>query len=92
MTTPEIFLEFCRFFHQDVMVVYPSLEAAVSDFFAAQTNSEISDLNAYLNDQLSRQEITPLEDEWNSSGAEIFFPDGGIVDFYKSVLDHQKKP
>lgn len=92
MTTPEIFLEFCRFFHQDVMVVYPSLEAALRDFFATQSNSEIADLTAYLHDQLSRQEIAPLEEEWYSSGAEIFFPDGGIVDFYESVLDHQKKP
>lgn len=92
MSAPEIFIELCHFFHQDIMVVYPNLDAALRDFFTTQTPADISDLTVYLNGRITSEEVTTLESEWDKLGADISFPDGGITAFYKAVLSHGKSP
>lgn len=85
---PAIFTSFCQFFHQDIAVVYSSIDEAIGDFFGRHTDQQISALKDYLRHRLGSEDVRSLEAEWNNSGAEVDFPEGQIVAFYKSVVEY----
>ena len=90
MTAPEIFVKFCEIFHQDINLVYSSLELLLSDFFASHSTNEIDQLQEYLAQRLAEADVQSLEEEWFNSGAEIDFPDNQIEEFYRNVVEFEE--
>jgi len=45
---PDVFVQFCQWFHQDVFILYPSCDQAISAFVAQLDDTNKMTLNFYL--------------------------------------------
>lgn len=69
---PDVFIHFCQWFHQDVFILYPSLDQAISAFVAQLDDPGRVALKAYLGDLLaSGASDGDLEKLWKDHGAQI---------------------
>jgi len=50
---PDVFVEFCQWFHQDVFMLYPSWDQAISAFVAQLDDTSKMTLNVYLGDLIA---------------------------------------
>src|SRR5438067_1840634 len=71
---PDVFVQFCQWFHQDVLVLYRSLDNAILGFVAELDDPSKVALKTYLSNLIasgaSDEELLRL---WKRHGAEIGF-------------------
>jgi hypothetical protein len=69
---PDAFVQFSRWFHQDVFVLYHSLEEAIAEFIAQLDSVSKLALRTYLGNLIaSGMSDEELEKLWKDHGAEI---------------------
>ena len=68
---PDAFIQFCSWFHQDILHLYPSLDQAVFGFAAQSNDTDLVDLRAYLARLLaSDTSDEELQRLWSDCGSE----------------------
>lgn len=72
MEAPDVWLEFCKYFHQDFLLVYGSVVDAVGAFTENSSNLQIIELSDFI-DALIASQLTEeqLRYEWQQCGAQI---------------------
>ena len=77
---PDVFVQFCQWFHQDVFVLYRSLDDAILRFVAELDDPSKWALKTYLSDLIascaSDEELLKL---WKRHGAEIGFVEASSI-------------
>ena len=83
---PQIFIDLCRFFHQDIGVLYSSTEALINDFLASKDSSEAIKLEQYLS-YLAKSDLShdELEKIWSDCGASFFLPEESAHEFFQKL-------
>src|SRR4029453_2311324 len=77
---PDAFIQFCRWFHQDVFVLHHSLDEAISAFSAQLEDEGKLALKTYLGDVIaSGLSDEELEKLWKDFGAEIGFAEASSI-------------
>jgi CdiI immunity protein len=81
-------IDFCQVFHQDVFVIYNSLEAAVLDavrpFDAEQRASVARELENLINSSMSDEEV---QNRWEECGVQIGPGRGTTRDMLEEILN-----
>lgn len=68
---PEVYQQFSRWFHQDILLIYPSLDQAASGFIAELDAVRSAELNAHLGKLLaSDSSDEELQELWSECGSE----------------------
>jgi contact-dependent growth inhibition (CDI) system CdiI-like immunity protein len=69
---PDVFVQFCQWFHQDVFVLYPSMDLAISAFVEQLDDESKVTLRAYLADLIaSSASDQEWERLWKDHGAQF---------------------
>jgi hypothetical protein len=93
MLIPVAFKKLCRYFHQDIMLIYSSpkaaIEGAIVDALAAMTNEERVIVQDFVNELLNgRYTEEELETVWSRTPADFDFSGpGGMVTVLKLIRD-----
>lgn len=78
MKAPREFDSLCQFFNQDIMILFPSLEAAAAASVLSLTNAERQIARNFLNRMFGSLGDKEIEELWHQSPAQIGFsePEG----------------
>ena len=86
MPPPEIFIEFCKDFHQDMFVIGGSIQSTIKNFFHGRTFAEVEEVHVYteylINLDMNKRQFQTF---FTECGAQIFLP----VDHKQFLFDVQ---
>ncbi|MBI1867710.1 MAG: hypothetical protein HYS06_05385 [Methylocystis sp.] len=89
MHPPEAFLTYSALFHQDVFVIYPSLEEAFRHASDYLTKEQVASVKAYLDELISgRYTNEELLEIWEKSKSEIYVTRGNMIDFFRQARSY----
>ena len=83
---PDIYLQLCQFFHQDVLVIYPGIEAAINSFVGDASERDLHHLANFLREELSKN-TSEMNATWDNCGSDLMFESDGIKKFYNLILE-----
>jgi len=86
----EIFQQLVQYFHQDIHLVYSSVEEVAKAFIMRLDQSETNELVRFLERSLSSKSNSELADLWDKTGSDIIVDDAGIRDFLSKILGQAK--
>lgn len=81
----DAFLILGQFFHQDVFVIYPSLDGAIIAFIENINQGQRDDLKLFLEVALDSKTDSELETLWKTSGSDIYVAEKKIRAFLEEV-------
>jgi hypothetical protein len=77
---PDVFVQFCQWFHQDVFILYPTWDQALSAFVAQLDDPSKVTLKFYLGDLIASDATdAQLEKLWKDHGAEFGLADSSAI-------------
>lgn len=83
---PEIYLQLCEFFHQDVLVVYSGLGEALQSFLDPLATSEKRELVAFLEKEMEKAPDR-INATWDRCGSDMSFLKNDILKFYDLIIE-----
>ena len=86
----EIFQQRGQYFHQDIHLIYSSVEEVAKAFVLRLDQSETTELVNFLEKNLSSKSNSELADLWDKTGSDIIVDDNGIRDFLSKILGQAK--
>lgn len=81
----DTFLILGQFFHQDVFVIYPSLDGAIFAFIENISQGQREDLKLFLEVALDSKTDDELETLWETSGSDIYVAKKKIRTFLEEI-------
>ncbi len=86
----EVFCQLGQYYHQDIHLIYPSVEEVAKAFIARLDAAETTELVSFLETNLSSKSDSELADLWDKTGSDIIVDDSGIRGFLSKILGQVK--
>lgn len=86
----EVFNQLGQYFHQDIHLIYSSVEEVAKAFIQRLDKSETKELVVFIETKLSASSDSELADLWDETGSDIIVDDHAIRDFLSKILGQAK--
>lgn len=78
-------MKLCQSFHQDVVLIFPSVESAASTFVSDLGKEEAKELATFLTQEM-KKEGAEIVRTWDSCASDLFFETEKLRDLYQYLL------